>query len=97
MPIRWTSPARRDFRAHLDYLATRSPDAARALGATIREAVERLADYPHRGRPGRRSGTRELVIVGWPYIVVYSVDDARVVILRVLHAAQDWPPQREPQ
>jgi toxin ParE1/3/4 len=26
------------------------------------------------------------------YIVVYAEDDRTVVILRVLHAAQQWPP-----
>jgi len=30
-----------------------------------------LADHPAMGRPGRIAGTRELVIVRYPYIVAY--------------------------
>jgi toxin ParE1/3/4 len=36
-------------------------------------------------------GTRELVVTGTPFIVVYRVEAATVVILRVLHGAQRWP------
>jgi toxin ParE1/3/4 len=93
MRILWTAPARRDVRAHLDYLAERNGEAALALGEAVRAAVERLSEYPHRGRPGRREGTRELVIVGWPYVAVSSANEARVMILRVLHTARDWPPR----
>lgn len=92
MEIVWSVPARRDLRAHLVYLAERSPTAARMTRSTIREAVERLADFPNRGRPGRVEGTRELVIVGTPYLVVYRTRATSVRILRHLHAAQEWPP-----
>jgi hypothetical protein len=46
-----------------------------------------------RGRPGRSPDTRELVISGLPYLVVYSVDSAdprNVAVLRVLHGAMLW-------
>ena len=72
MRIRWTRPARQDLARHHDYIAEDDPDAAERVEAAIAEAVERLADYPHRGRPGQRVGTRELVIADFPtYIVVY--------------------------
>jgi plasmid stabilization system protein ParE len=90
--IVWTAPARRDLRAHLVYLAERSPLAARKTHAAIREAVERLADFPQRGRPGRLEGTRETVVAGTPYLVVYRTRETSRRILRVLHGAQDWPP-----
>jgi toxin ParE1/3/4 len=93
MRIRWTTPARRDSRAHIGYLAVRNEEAAFALGEAIHAAIERLTEFPYRGRPGRRDGTRELAISGWPYAVVYSVDETRVIILRILHTSQSWPPQ----
>ncbi len=54
-------------------------------------AVGRLANHPALGRPGRVSGTRELVVSGTPYIVPYRVRGETVEILRVQHAARKWP------
>ena len=45
---------------------------------------------PNRGRPGHRSGTRELLLSPLPYIVVYRVKDETVEILHIYHGAQDW-------
>jgi len=59
----------------------------------IQEAVARLAEYPAMGRSGRVPGTRELVVVGTPYIIPYRVRGDRVEILRVFHAARKWPPK----
>jgi toxin ParE1/3/4 len=46
---------------------------------------------PYLGRPGRVEDTRELVVSGTPYIVVYTVLDDLVVIIAVQHDAQKWP------
>lgn len=89
--IVWTASARRDLAAHFDYLAARNPEAALRLDDAIRGAVAQLADFPHRGRPGRVEGTRELVLPAWPYCIVYLVRESRVGILRILHSAQEWP------
>ena len=62
------------------------------MGDAIEEAVRRLADHPRMGRPGRVKGTRELVISGTPYVIAYRVKRDAVVILRLLHGAQRWPP-----
>jgi plasmid stabilization system protein ParE len=35
--------------------------------------------------------TRELVVTGTSYIVVYKIDGATVVIAHLLHAAQLYP------
>jgi toxin ParE1/3/4 len=53
-----------------------------------------LSNHPVAGRLGRVKNTRELVINGVPFIVVYRELKAhkRVEILRVLHDAQQWPP-----
>jgi len=50
-----------------------------------------LAQYPLMGREGRVRGTRELVIIGSPFIVVYRVTKTRIEILRLLHGARLWP------
>ncbi len=91
MIVEWSVPARRDLIAIADYLAADNPEAALAVIDRIDEAVANLADHPRMGRPGRVSGTRELVVAGLPYIVPYRLREHRVQILRVLHAARKWP------
>lgn len=49
-----------------------------------------LVEHPLAGRIGRVNGTRELVIEGIPFIVIYRVT-SELQILRVLHDAQQWP------
>lgn len=95
MHLVWSESARRDVRSQILYLAERNPAAARRAQAAIRATVERLADHPLRGRPGRRENTRELVITGLPYVVIYAVGETVITILRVLHASQDWRSQAE--
>ena len=57
----------------------------------VEKAVQSLKKHPAMGRPGRVSGTRELVVADTPYIVPYRVRDDVVEVLRVFHAARQWP------
>jgi toxin ParE1/3/4 len=52
-----------------------------------------LPEHSGAGRLGRLKGSRELVIEGLPFIVVYRQDYAldQLQILRVLHDAQQRP------
>ena len=49
-------------------------------------ACESLAALPDRGRPGRRPGTRELVVA--PYVLTYVVSSDQVEIADIHHHAQ---------
>jgi hypothetical protein len=44
---------------------------------------------PHRGRPGKKETTRELVLSPMPYIVVYRVSGDAIHVLRILRGAQN--------
>jgi len=67
-------------------------EVEQALEEVADHSVERVAhDRVLSTWQGRVAGTRELVVVGTPYIVVYRIEPAAVVILRVLHGAQRWP------
>lgn len=99
MTIRWTQLANDDFLGIVSWIAANNPAAAASVGRLILSAVQELDDFPFRGKPGRSPDTRELVVPGLPYLIVYSVDMAppqtppqTVVILRVLHGAMLWPP-----
>jgi plasmid stabilization system protein ParE len=42
------------------------------------------------GRVGRDETTRELVVIGTPYIAVYRLRE-RIEIITIFHAARKWP------
>ena len=77
-----------DLRA---YIAREQPDAAGRTAATLLAAVDRLAALPNLGRPGRVSGTRELVVPGTRYVIPYRLRGERVEIIAVFHGRQRWP------
>jgi addiction module RelE/StbE family toxin len=80
--------------AIIDYISDDNPDAAQRLKQEIEAKTAKLPDHPKLYRPGRVAGTREM-IVRPNYVVVYIEDERTVSILRVLHAAQQWPPGHE--
>lgn len=92
MRIEWLPAAARNLAAQLEWIAERDPWGAIDVGDAVHAAVERLADHPSIGRPGRVPATRELVVVGTPYVVVYRIEQTVVLVLRILHGAQRWPP-----
>jgi len=91
MRIAWTIRAVHDLGSLRAYIARDDPTAAAAVAARICEAVERLADFPASGRPGRLPDTRELVVAGTPFILPYRVRENGVEILAVIHGARRWP------
>jgi len=92
MRIRWTQSAIHDFTRICDYIGERgSGRTARRIALTINQEIERLAQFPEQGRTGRKPDTRELVLSGLPYIVIYRIRDGQIEILRILHGAQIWP------
>ncbi|MGL5839809.1 MAG: type II toxin-antitoxin system RelE/ParE family toxin [Sphingorhabdus sp.] len=74
----------------IGYIADRSPIASYELEARVKLAAERLCESPFIGRPGRLAGTREM-IVHPNYIMIYTVSETFVTVLRVLHARQQYP------
>jgi addiction module RelE/StbE family toxin len=91
MEVRWTRRARRRLDDYTDYIALRNPKAADEVLQRVRHDVDGLADNPLMGRQGRFLGTRELVIAGLPYVVVYRVRGQRVEVITVHDTRQQWP------
>lgn len=95
MQLKWTDLAEKDLENIETYIATEnSPLVAVDVVLKVLNSCELiLSNHPQAGRPGRVSGTRELVINGIPLIVVYRIVDRldQLQILRVLHDAQQWP------
>jgi toxin ParE1/3/4 len=88
--VEWTGEAELNALDIADHIAIDSPSAALAQIREIRTQVDLLAHHPNLGRLGRVPGTRELVIARTPYIVAYRIEDESVVVIRILHGAQQW-------
>ena len=91
MRLTWSAFALSDRDAIFTFIELENPAAAILVDERIVVAVRRLTDFPASGRVGRIAGTRELVISGTPYVAVYTITEATVRVLRVLHGAQEWP------
>lgn len=89
MQVRWTSPAAQDLEEITLYIERDSESAARAVAKTLFDAANSLDLMPARGRLGRLPGTRELVVVGLPYIIVYRVTSEAVHIVHIFHGARN--------
>lgn len=91
MRLRWFSEAISDLIDVQAYIVKDSPEVARTVAHRIKKSAELLKIHPFLGRTGRVEGTREIVIPGLPYIIIYRVQHDAIEILRVFHAARKWP------
>ena len=64
---------------------------ARRVSDAIFETATSLQDMPNRGRKGRKLDTREMLISGFPFVIIYRVGQEAVEIARILHTSQQWP------
>jgi toxin ParE1/3/4 len=87
MKIVWSPEARRQVSEIWHYIALDNPGAAERMVTRLVTAVEKLAHFPHLGRPGREA-SRELLIGGTNFIVVYRVEGEEIRIVTVLHGAR---------
>ena len=88
--LEWKAAAIADLPASIDCISDENPErhrlsrirlrTRRPVSWNIRECIA-LAEV---------NGTREMVVHP-NYVVIYSDDADTVTILRVLHAAQQWP------
>jgi toxin ParE1/3/4 len=85
----WAARALTEFDEIISYIRSQDPLTAQRVAARIDERVESLLSHPRLGRPGRVSGTRELVVA--PFIVAYEVTDDLIVVLAVLRGRRRWP------
>lgn len=87
MRIRWTEKAEQQLDEIESYIAQDNPAVATRVIIDIIESARQLIQFTNSGRPGRKEGTRELVLVGTPYILVYRTRAAEIQISNVLHGA----------
>ena len=85
-----TEPYQEDLEQIEVKIAKDNPGAALDMWLHIDGQVDKLSDPNFPRKPGRVSGTFELVVHA-NYIVIVEEDAKTVVVLNVIHARQKWP------
>ena len=75
---------------HNQALEKENPISAAKVANKILSTVDLLLDHPLLGKAGRIHKTRELVIAGTPYTVVYLAEFEVITLLRIFHQKQSW-------
>jgi toxin ParE1/3/4 len=87
--IRWTDWAADQLNSSFEYIAFDNEEAAVHFAQRIHEAINLIAKMPYIGRAGQEPDTREFVVAGSSYIIVYRIREEAVEILSVWHGAQN--------
>ena len=89
LEIVWSPLARARLAEIRAYIALDKPGAAERLATRIIAVVEALRNHPYLGQAGPEPDTRELIIGGTPYSILYRVRGKRITINTIYHAAQN--------
>lgn len=90
MSVRYSARALAKLDAIYDYLNARNASAASDVLRSIRESVHHLEDLPQLGRPTDEGDVRVLIEPQYGYRVFYRVRGRDVLVIRMLHPAEDW-------
>ena len=88
--LTWHPMALEDRDTIMAHIAKDNPIAANDLDLEFEAKADNARLRPMLYKPGRVKNTHEIV-VRKNYVMVYRVTGAVVEVLRVLHAAQQWP------
>ncbi len=89
MQVRFADAALADIESIRAYIAQDNPSAASRTAVAIVAATDRLGANPRLGRLGTMPGTFELIVR--PYVLVYEIHRAEIIVLRVWHGRQRRP------
>jgi len=95
MILRWSALSHLDRDAIFEFIKQDSPRAAIMVDERIDAHAKQLLLFPDSGRLGRVPGTRELIVPGTSYLIVYQLAGDVIRLLRILHGAQEWPGRTE--
>jgi len=93
---RFSPRAIRDLDEHCGYIAGSNPAAAERVRRTILNTADFLAQHRELGRrlrkaTPRHAQTRWFVVPKFHnYLIFYQPHQETIMVVRVLHAAQDW-------
>ncbi len=89
MKVLWSANALERLDVEAQLIARRRPLAARRFVEQVRDAVARLAQFPHSGRlvPEFPGETVREVVVG-SYRVIYRPESDQALVLHLMHQRQ---------
>ena len=96
-PSQFSPEAWDDMRSIVAYIATDNPDVAERFVPALEETFAQLEALPGLGSArhfGRKDlqGVRIIPVTGFAhYLLCYTALRKRVKVLRILHAARDFP------
>lgn len=88
--------ARHDLNRIRDHIAREDPEAANRVWDAILDVADLLAEHPEAGKQirnatGRHAAVRWFVVPRFRnYLIFYRPHENGILVIRVLHAAQDW-------
>ncbi len=88
--------AARDLDEISGFIAADNPEAAEAVRRVILNTADFLAQHPEMGRCLRKAAARHLQIRWFVvpkfrnYLIFYQPFQEIIMVVRVLHASQDW-------
>lgn len=95
-PARFSPQAARDLDEHCERIAADNPTAAGQVRSAIFDYSDLVAQHPGIGRRIKGAGARHtqirwLVVPTYRnYLVFFQPYADSIMVVRVLHAAQDW-------
>jgi toxin ParE1/3/4 len=92
LKLRWTPRAVADLEQIADYLLAVHPQSWDRLLTRVEETVDYLLHFPHMGKAGLVEGTREFVLSGTPYILVFRIKHDVVQMVSVRDGRMQLPP-----
>lgn len=93
---KFSPKAERDLDEIFRFISSDNPDAARRVRETILDVADFLAQNPELGRKIRNATPRHAQIRWFVvpkfrnYLIFYQPFQKTIVVVRVLHATQDW-------
>ena len=90
LTIRWLPKALDDLEVLREHIENDNPPASEKIIQQIIKSLGYLIDNPELGRSGRIINTRELLLSGLPYVIVYKIKNNFIEVLRIFHGAMKW-------
>lgn len=91
MKVSWSKRFAQHLRLEYEFLRSRESANAALVRDRLIQAAASLAQFPDRGRAWRIAGSRELVVPGLPYVLIYRVKGDEVLIISLFHTSRNWP------